>query len=58
METQHPLMASTRGYLDQSNTTGKRRQTSYHDDANPIGSKVIIFPKSHRAGTYMSRKQN
>ena len=44
----HPLLATTRGGLDQSTTTGKQHQTSYFGDGRLIGGRDVIFAGGHR----------
>jgi hypothetical protein len=48
LEPQHPLLATTRGGLDQSTTTGNQHQTSYLGDGRLIGGRGVIFPGGHR----------
>ena len=62
MVTINTVLASTRGGLDQSTTTGRRIPTSYVDDGCLNSSRSIIFPGSHRDGAkpwwWMQRQLN
>jgi hypothetical protein len=48
MEPQHPLLATTRGGLDQSAATVKRHHCGYVGDGRLTSGRGGIFPGSHR----------
>jgi diadenosine tetraphosphate (Ap4A) HIT family hydrolase len=48
LEPQHPLLASTRGGLDQSAASRKWRHCGYVGDGRLIGDRGVNFPGSHR----------
>ena len=52
MESQHPLLASAGGGLDQSTTSGKSCQNGYVGNGRLNGGRGVIFPGSHRSGVF------